>query len=77
MSAPTGHNRSGRLTQEDDDDEIDPVEEMIKKTGCLELHYETQFCMAEHQDWRKCQNEVKRFRECMNEYQLRKDKASQ
>jgi len=76
MSAPHGHNRSGRPTSENDDDEVDPVEEMIKKTGCLELHYEVQFCMAEHQDWRKCQNEVTKFRKCMTEYQLKKDQSN-
>ncbi|XP_077275815.1 uncharacterized protein LOC143904774 [Temnothorax americanus] len=43
----------------------DPVEQMLKKTGCIELHYQVQECIAEHQDWRKCQNEVKKFKECM------------
>ncbi|KYN01483.1 PREDICTED: cytochrome c oxidase assembly factor 4 homolog, mitochondrial [Cyphomyrmex costatus] len=43
----------------------DPVERILKKTGCIELHYQVQECIAEHQDWRKCQNEVKKFKECM------------
>ncbi|PBC33386.1 Peptidyl-tRNA hydrolase [Apis cerana cerana] len=40
----------------------DPVEEMLKKTGCMEFHYEVQECIAETQDWRKCQEQVKRFK---------------
>ncbi|XP_011151237.1 cytochrome c oxidase assembly factor 4 homolog, mitochondrial isoform X2 [Harpegnathos saltator] len=51
------------------EDEIeDPVERMLKKTGCIELHYQVQECIAEHQDWRKCQDQVKKFRECMTEH---------
>ncbi|XP_050448667.1 cytochrome c oxidase assembly factor 4 homolog, mitochondrial isoform X2 [Cataglyphis hispanica] len=46
----------------------DPVERMLKKTGCVELHYQVQECIAEHKDWRKCQNEVKKFKECMAEH---------
>ncbi|XP_014480706.1 PREDICTED: cytochrome c oxidase assembly factor 4 homolog, mitochondrial [Dinoponera quadriceps] len=46
----------------------DPVEQMLKKTGCMELHYQVQECIAEHQDWRKCQDQVKKFKECMAEH---------
>ncbi|KAG5326759.1 COA4 factor, partial [Acromyrmex heyeri] len=46
----------------------DPVERMLKKTGCIKLHYQIQECIAEHQDWRKCQNEVKKFKECMDKH---------
>ncbi|KAG5306150.1 COA4 factor, partial [Acromyrmex insinuator] len=46
----------------------DPVERMLKTTGCIELHYQVQECIAEHQDWRKCQNEVKKFKECMDKH---------
>ena len=35
MSANLGHDRSRKI----DDDEEDPVENMMKKTGCLEKHY--------------------------------------
>nr|CAD7439407.1 unnamed protein product [Timema bartmani] len=47
------------------DDVDDPVEIMLRKTGCMELHFKVQECIAETQDWRKCQNEVKNFRLCM------------
>ncbi|XP_066998454.1 cytochrome c oxidase assembly factor 4 homolog, mitochondrial [Anabrus simplex] len=44
------------------DDDEDPVEKILKNTGCIELHYKVQECIAETQDWRKCQNQVKEFR---------------
>lgn len=36
----------------------DPVESMLKRTGCIELHYKVQECIAETGDWRKCQDVV-------------------
>ncbi|XP_011299880.1 cytochrome c oxidase assembly factor 4 homolog, mitochondrial [Fopius arisanus] len=51
------------------EEDIDPVERMLKKTGCIELHYEVQDCIAETQDWRKCQDQVQKFKVCMGEYQ--------
>ena len=36
----------------DEDDEVDPVEEMIKKTGCIELHYEVQVCAVLQNDFK-------------------------
>ena len=36
-----GHDRSRPKPPEDDEEE-DPVEKAIKKTGCLELHYKVQ-----------------------------------
>ena len=53
----------------------DPVEEMLKKTGCMELHYQVQECIAETQDWRKCQEQVKRFKVCMDEYKKKREEA--
>ncbi|XP_077289840.1 uncharacterized protein LOC143913735 [Arctopsyche grandis] len=47
------------------DNDDDPVERMLKKTGCLELHYKVQECIASTQDWRKCQTEVQEFRDCI------------
>lgn len=55
----------GRVTMSDDD--IDPVEQMMKRTGCLELHYKVQECIAESKDWRKCQKEVNDFKKCFDE----------
>ncbi|KAJ8412455.1 hypothetical protein AAFF_G00127910 [Aldrovandia affinis] len=67
-SYATPHNRA-RI-----EDEEDPVDQMISRTGCGELHYAVQECMAEHQDWRKCQSQVQNFKECMLAFQnARKD----
>ncbi|XP_039956605.1 cytochrome c oxidase assembly factor 4 homolog, mitochondrial-like [Bactrocera tryoni] len=46
----------------------DPVELMLKKTGCIELHYKVQECIAETGDWRRCQEAVKEFKQCMQKY---------
>ncbi|ELT95256.1 hypothetical protein CAPTEDRAFT_31064, partial [Capitella teleta] len=54
----------------------DLVENAIKKTGCLELHYNVQECMADHKDWRKCQDDVKKFRRCMTDYHISQAKKS-
>ncbi|XP_028657074.1 cytochrome c oxidase assembly factor 4 homolog, mitochondrial [Erpetoichthys calabaricus] len=65
--SPKPHIRTGKAEEEDD-----PVELMISKTGCAHLHYAVQECMAEHQDWRKCQPQVQGFKECMSSYQKSK-----
>lgn len=31
-------------SDENEEEEDDPVDSMIKKTGCLELHYKVQVC---------------------------------
>ncbi|XP_055628213.1 cytochrome c oxidase assembly factor 4 homolog, mitochondrial [Toxorhynchites rutilus septentrionalis] len=49
-------------------DTEDPVEQMLKQTGCIDLHYKVQECIAETGDWRKCQNVVKEFKTCMQVY---------
>ncbi|KAJ3663505.1 hypothetical protein Zmor_007760 [Zophobas morio] len=50
----------------------DPVEEMLRKTGCINHHYKVQECIAETQDWRQCKKQVSDFRKCMSEYEDRK-----
>ncbi|CAB3368163.1 Hypothetical predicted protein [Cloeon dipterum] len=52
----------------DPSDVDDPVEGMLKKTGCIQLHHKIQDCIVFKQDWRQCQKEVQEFRECMAEY---------
>jgi len=51
---------------EDEDEFDDPVERMLKKTGCLEKHYSVLECIAETKDWRQCQKQVQDFKECMD-----------
>lgn len=64
MASPSPHDRSRTEVDEDD-----PVDRMILRTGCAELHYAVQECMAEHQDWRACQSQVKTFKDCMVNFQ--------
>ncbi|XP_078079012.1 cytochrome c oxidase assembly factor 4 homolog, mitochondrial [Mustelus asterias] len=66
MSAPPsqGHNWSRKSEEEED-----PVDQMISRTGCASFHHAVQDCMAEHQDWRQCQQSVHDFQQCMAEYQ--------
>ncbi|XP_023952335.1 cytochrome c oxidase assembly factor 4 homolog, mitochondrial [Bicyclus anynana] len=47
------------------DGDDDPVESMLKKAGCLDLHYKVQECINTTRDWRKCQGEVNDFKECI------------
>ncbi|TFK04037.1 Cytochrome c oxidase assembly factor 4-like protein, mitochondrial [Platysternon megacephalum] len=62
--SPQGHNWSQKS-----EDEEDPLDQMILRTGCATFHYAVQECMAEHQDWRKCQQQVQAFKDCMKEHQ--------
>eukprot|EP00057_Strongylocentrotus_purpuratus_P002373 XP_003724396.1 PREDICTED: cytochrome c oxidase assembly factor 4 homolog, mitochondrial-like [Strongylocentrotus purpuratus] len=64
VPTPQPHDRS----RPDPDEEEDPVDKMIKDTGCLELHYAVQECMADNSDWRKCQDQVAAFKKCMADY---------
>lgn len=68
MTSFNPHNRQRPAVDDDDD----PVEKMLKKTGCLELHYAVQECVAETRDWRQCQKQVQEFRKCV---EANKDKA--
>jgi len=67
------HHDYGRKKSEeekdDDEDEHDAVEEMLKKTGCIQEFYDVQECMGDHRDWRACQDKVKAMRECMAKHE--------
>ncbi|KAK1168141.1 hypothetical protein AOXY_G11018 [Acipenser oxyrinchus oxyrinchus] len=69
MTSPTPQPHNRRRPSEDEED---PVDHMIVKTGCAQLHYAVQDCMAENQDWRKCQPQVQTFKNCMVAYQKTK-----
>ncbi|XP_035784628.1 cytochrome c oxidase assembly factor 4 homolog, mitochondrial-like [Anopheles albimanus] len=47
---------------------VDPVEQMLKTTGCINLHHKVQECIAETGDWRLCQEVVREFKACMQTY---------
>ncbi|XP_047541999.1 cytochrome c oxidase assembly factor 4 homolog, mitochondrial [Vanessa atalanta] len=50
------------------DGDDDPVESMLKKAGCLDLHYKVQECINTTKDWRKCQTEVNDFKTCITKH---------
>ncbi|KAL4228447.1 Cytochrome oxidase assembly factor 4 [Mactra antiquata] len=64
MSAPSPH----KFTRPADDDEEDPVDKMIKKTGCSELSYAVQECFVETRDWRQCQKQIGEFKKCIDDF---------
>nr|XP_061801250.1 cytochrome c oxidase assembly factor 4 homolog, mitochondrial-like [Nerophis lumbriciformis] len=70
MASASPHDRSKKKVDVTDGDEgaEDPVERMISRTGCADLHESLQDCMAQHQDWRACQNHVGAFKKCMSDY---------
>ena len=45
MSAPMGHDRS-RPPPKEDDEEEDPVDKMLDKSGCKELHFAVQVSLS-------------------------------
>lgn len=51
------------------DNQDDPVDRMIERTGCATQHAAVQFCFADTRDWRKCQKEVGELKLCMDRYQ--------
>ncbi|XP_064926545.1 cytochrome c oxidase assembly factor 4 homolog, mitochondrial [Columba livia] len=66
MARP-GHARNPPPLEEDEDE--DPVDAMIGRTGCLAQHRALQECMAQRQDWRHCQAQLRAFGECMERRQ--------
>ncbi|XP_078401144.1 cytochrome c oxidase assembly factor 4 homolog, mitochondrial [Cetorhinus maximus] len=66
--ASQGHNW-GKKSEDKEEEEEDPVDQMVSRTGCAGFHRAVQDCMAEHQDWRQCQQPVQDFKQCMAEYQ--------
>ncbi|XP_049636442.1 cytochrome c oxidase assembly factor 4 homolog, mitochondrial [Suncus etruscus] len=69
MSTP-GHAWNRRVKK--DDEEEDPLDQLISRSGCAASHYAVQECMAQHQDWRQCQPQVQAFRNCMNKHQSKR-----
>ena len=48
-------------------DDDDPYDKMLQRTGCVDYHHKLQDCFYDNgNDWRKCQKEMKQFRECMD-----------
>nr|XP_011717343.1 cytochrome c oxidase assembly factor 4 homolog, mitochondrial [Macaca nemestrina] len=69
-SAPQGHTWTQRVKKEDEEE--DPLDQLISRSGCAASHFAVQECMAQHQDWRQCQPQVQAFKDCMSEQQSRR-----
>jgi len=57
------HVREVNFDQDPEDD--DRVDSMLRKAGCLELNNQVSFCFNEHRDWRKCQDILTKLKNCM------------
>ncbi|XP_047374407.1 cytochrome c oxidase assembly factor 4 homolog, mitochondrial [Sciurus carolinensis] len=69
-SVPQGHTWTRQVKKEDE--EVDPLDQLISRSGCAASHFAVQECMAQHQDWRQCQPQVQAFRDCMSEQQAKR-----
>ncbi|XP_010597893.1 cytochrome c oxidase assembly factor 4 homolog, mitochondrial isoform X1 [Loxodonta africana] len=67
---PQGHTWARQVKEEDEEE--DPLDQLISRSGCAASHYAVQECMAQHQDWRQCQPQVQAFKNCMSEQQARR-----
>uniref|UniRef100_A0A8C4Q966 Cytochrome c oxidase assembly factor 4 homolog n=1 Tax=Eptatretus burgeri TaxID=7764 RepID=A0A8C4Q966_EPTBU len=63
----------GMKRKENEEEERDPLDDILSRTGCLQLHHAVQACIAETQDWRRCQKEVSAFRDCMAAQQSKRE----
>lgn len=48
----------------DEDEDDDPYNARIEKTGCHQENEDLQLCFFDTKDWRKCKEEMQAFREC-------------
>ena len=62
---PNPHNREKKPSSSEEEDE-DPVDRYLNKSGCADLHFKVQECMVDYKDWRKCQDHVKAFKNCID-----------
>uniref|UniRef100_A0A9L0RWJ7 Cytochrome c oxidase assembly factor 4 homolog n=1 Tax=Equus caballus TaxID=9796 RepID=A0A9L0RWJ7_HORSE len=51
-----------------EDEEEDPLDQLISRSGCAASHYAVQECMAQYQDWRQCQAQFDSFRKIALDY---------
>uniref|UniRef100_UPI00358F0D28 cytochrome c oxidase assembly factor 4 homolog, mitochondrial isoform X2 n=1 Tax=Myxine glutinosa TaxID=7769 RepID=UPI00358F0D28 len=69
------HDKQPGMQKKENEEEEggDPLDDMLSRTGCLQLHHAVQACIAETQDWRRCQKEVSAFRDCMAAQQSKRE----
>ncbi|XP_056356413.1 cytochrome c oxidase assembly factor 4 homolog, mitochondrial [Oenanthe melanoleuca] len=69
--ARAGHAWSRPAGQGGAEEDEDPLDARIARSGCLEQHRQLQECMAERRDWRHCQQQLRAFGACMAQRQQR------
>uniref|UniRef100_A0A8I3WJZ5 CHCH domain-containing protein n=2 Tax=Callithrix jacchus TaxID=9483 RepID=A0A8I3WJZ5_CALJA len=74
-SVPQGHSWTRPVKKEEEEE--DPLDQLISRSGCAASALAVQECMAQHQDWRQCQPQVQAFKDCMNEQQARRQEELQ
>lgn len=47
-----------------EEEEDDPYNARIEKTGCFQENEDLQLCFFDTKDWRKCKEEMQAFRDC-------------
>ncbi|XP_034851429.1 60S ribosomal protein L18a isoform X1 [Mirounga leonina] len=60
-----GHTWARQVKKEDEEE--DPLDQLISRSGCAASHYAVQECMAQHQDWRQCQPQLKKMKKSSGE----------
>ena len=58
-----------------EEEEEDPYESAIERSGCAQYHHDLQDCYLEHGDWRKCQREMQEFKKCVDEQNKSKQRT--
>lgn len=48
------------------DEDEDPFDARIRKSGCAKFHFALQDCVDQHKDFRACQQHMKDFKVCMD-----------
>ena len=56
----------------EEEEEEDPFEMRVEKSGCAKFHYALQDCHYQHGDWRKCKKEMEDFKQCVDEQKRKK-----
>ncbi|KAI9308675.1 hypothetical protein BJ944DRAFT_259821 [Cunninghamella echinulata] len=59
MADTTTNNKSNTIEEEED-----PYNARIEKTGCAQENEDLQLCFYDKRDWRLCKEEMQRFRKC-------------
>ncbi|KAI9219880.1 hypothetical protein BC828DRAFT_384937 [Blastocladiella britannica] len=69
MSTTTPQEERDRIKTQDHEEEEDPYDARIRRSGCAAEHTALQDCHYETKDWRKCTAQMAAFRVCWQRHQ--------